>query len=268
MKKTLLTLVLLVMAMTVGAQSVKVDYHKGDVRKYTTNVSLSMGIPMQGEQKCGLTAATTYTVDEAGADGYVVELKADDYSTTGNADLLSMVGGQFFETLKSTPAKLKLDKKGAITGLANEDAFIAAISSTVVEGINKMYADRPGLESQMPKAKLLMAANSQLTPEFVLNFFKNFTVFSLNGRDLANVKNADETIYDFFKVKSSYDVSSVNGTTTITRTAVSNMTDDDLKRNSEKADVASRTGCRRYSVGADLGAAKGYGHDIMHHRPE
>lgn len=118
---------------------------------------------MQGEQKCGLTAATTYTVDEAGADGYVVELKADDYSTTGNADLLSMVGGQFFETLKSTPAKLKLDKKGAITGLANEDAFIAAISSTVVEGINKMYADRPGLESQMPKAKLLMAANSQLT---------------------------------------------------------------------------------------------------------
>lgn len=74
-----------------------------------------------------------------------------------------------------------------------------------------------------------MAANSQLTPEFVLNFFKNFTVFSLNGRDLANVKNADETIYDFFKVKSSYDVSSANGTTTITRTAVSNMTDDDLK---------------------------------------
>ena len=70
MKKTLLTLVLLVMAMTVGAQSVKVDYHKGDVRKYTTNVSLSMGIPMQGEQKCGLTAATTYTVDEAGDDGY------------------------------------------------------------------------------------------------------------------------------------------------------------------------------------------------------
>lgn len=48
MKKTLLTLVLLVMAMTVGAQSVKVDYHKGDVRKYTTNVSLSMGIPMHG----------------------------------------------------------------------------------------------------------------------------------------------------------------------------------------------------------------------------
>ena len=49
MKRTLLTLVLLVMVMTVGAQSVKVDYHKGDVRMYKTNVSLSMGIPMQGE---------------------------------------------------------------------------------------------------------------------------------------------------------------------------------------------------------------------------
>lgn len=140
---------------------------------YKTNVSLSMGIPMQGEQKCGLTAATTYAVDEAGADGYIVELKTDDYSTTGNADLLSMVGGQFFETLKSTPAKLKLDKKGAITGLANEDAFIAAISSTVVEGINKMYADRPGLESQMPKAKLhgrQQSADSGVRPQLLQEF--------------------------------------------------------------------------------------------------
>lgn len=84
---------------------------------YKTNVSLSMGIPMQGEQKCGLTAATTYAVDEAGADGYIVELKTDDYSTTGNADLLSMVGGQFFETLKSTPLNSSSTRKVPSPGL-------------------------------------------------------------------------------------------------------------------------------------------------------
>lgn len=230
MKKTVFTLALLLMAMVAGAQTVKVDFHKGDVRKYSSKTNLTLGVPMQGEQNGSETCQTTYTVTDATPDGYIVEFKTDSYETSGSAAVLQQFqNSEYFNALKNTPAKLKLDKNGQIVDLLNSDDILINVSKLSVEAINKLYADHPEIEKGLPKSKMLLTLNDKLTKENAINFFKEGTVLGLNGRDLKANPEANETFFNNFKVKTSYIVSDNNGQLEIAKTMVNNMNEDDTK---------------------------------------
>lgn len=92
MRKAMFTLALAVMAMAASAQTVKVGFKKGDVRKYVTKVDITVGVPMQGEEKVSSEATNTYTVTDATADGYTVELKNESYTTTGKSEIAQQLG--------------------------------------------------------------------------------------------------------------------------------------------------------------------------------
>lgn len=230
MKKTILTLALLVMAMTVGAQTLRVSFQKGEIHKYTTKTDYSIGIPMQGEKTGSTTASVAYTVSDATADGYVVEMRPLDFQTSGDVDILSQLSDtKILSYLNGTPVELKLDKNGVVTDILNSDKVLAAVSKATIDEINKQYAEHPEAEKVVPKAKALMAVNEQLTKENVLEQIRDNSVFSLNGKDLKANPEEDETFQEFIKVKSTYTVGQDGDKTVIGKKSVSNMTEDEVK---------------------------------------
>lgn len=230
MKKVFLSLALLVMAVAASAQTIKVSFKQGEVRNFNTKVEASVGVPMQGEQKVTSEATQQYTVKEAGADGYTIELKTVDFNVTGSKEVANQIAdGTMTEAMKKTPAILKLNAKGEVVDIANADDVLASAGEIVVGMINKMYEEHPELEKMMPKSKMLMAANEKLTKEEAVKSIREASIFSLNGKDITSGSTVDETLMDMIKVKSTYTVKSTAESTEISRNSASNMTDNDIK---------------------------------------
>lgn len=231
MKKTILSMVLCVMALAVSAQTLKTDLKKGDVRKYESNIDFSLGAPMQGEQKCSAKVFYTYTVSDANANGWIVEMKVDSLSTTGNQMIISQaVNSNFLNAIKETPARLKLDKKGLITGLENSDAVLASFGKQAIASINDLYASHPEIGQALPKTKAMMKANDELNLENLMKIIDAYSVFSLNGKDLKANDPADDELFGLFKVLSTYSISKdANGQTVISKKSSGNMKEEDIK---------------------------------------
>lgn len=231
MKKTILSLALLLISLTVSAQTIKTDFKKGDIRKYLTAMNFNVGVPMQGEMKGSATVLTTYTVTDAG-NGWTVEMKVDSFSTTGNEDIVSQFSGESnFKALQKTPAILKLDSKGYITDIVNSDNVLAAIAEVSINNLNDMYSKHPDLEKIAPKSKAMLKINDELTKDNLLKFFRESSVLELNGKDIKPGEPFDETFMgDMLKAKSTFSLTKdADGLTVVNKKSESNMTEDEVK---------------------------------------
>lgn len=231
MKKTILSLALLLISLTVSAQTIKTDFKKGDIRKYLTAMNFNVGVPMQGEMKGSATVLTTYTVTDAG-NGWTVEMKVDSFSTTGNEDIVSQFSGESnFKALQKTPAILKLDSKGYITDIVNSDNVLAAIAEVSINNLNDMYSKHPDLEKIAPKSKAMLKINDELTKDNLLKFFRESSVLELNGKDIKPGEPFDETFMgDLLKAKSTFSLTKdADGLTVVNKKSESNMTEDEVK---------------------------------------
>lgn len=230
MKKTIFTLALLVMAMAAGAQTIKVNFKKGEVRKFSTSTDVSVGIPMRGETKAQSYSALDVTVSDVNPDGYTVVLKTDSFSMTGGSEVMQQFSNEnYLKALKDVTAKLKLDKNGVVTDITNSDEVLGAVAKYSIEAVNKLYADHPEIEKAAPKSKALMLLNEQLTKDNLLDFLRETPFFANYGKDFKANPTADETFKDIVKLKSNYTVSQADGKTTISKTSASNMTEEDTK---------------------------------------
>lgn len=231
MKKTVLTLALLVVVMMAGAQTLNANFKKGDVKSYSTHCDFSIGMPMQGEQKGTSDTKVTYTVADATADGWTVEVKTDTFATTGSKDVITQfAGGSYYEALKKVPAKLKLGKNGGIEDITNADDVLLEVANQVVATINETYAKHPEMEKAVPKSTAMMKANEELTKDNLMDFFKVNSVFALNGKELKQNEPVDEKLFDMFNVKSTYTFTkNSDGSTTVAKKSTGNMTDEELK---------------------------------------
>lgn len=231
MKKTILSLALLLIGLTVSAQTIKTDFKKGDIRKYLTAMNFNVGVPMQGEMKGTATVLTTYTVTDA-SNGWTVEMKVDSFSTTGNEDIVSQFSGESnFKALQKTPAILKLDSKGYITDIVNSDNVLAAIAEVSINNLNDMYSKHPDLEKIAPKSKAMLKINDELTKDNLLKFFRESSVLELNGKDIKPGEPFDETFMgDLLKAKSTFSLTKdADGLTVVNKKSESNMTEDEVK---------------------------------------
>ncbi len=230
MKRTLFAIAFAVVMTAVNAQTIKVAYQKGDTKTYDTESLMTLGIPMQGDMKASAKYTATFTVTNATSKGYTVEMKFSDVAIEGSDEVVNqLVNANVLKTLEKTPAVLELDSKGKIKDVKNSDAVLSSLAEATMATINSTYESHPELEKVMPKSKVILEANDELTKEKLLSYIKEYSVFTLNGENLKSGVATDETWHDFIKVKSTYSVSVDKDSTTINRTAESNMNEDDLK---------------------------------------
>ena len=230
MKKTFLTFVFLLTAVALQAQTlIKANFNKGDKATYEYTASIDLASMMQGKTlTANVTSKLHVDVKEANAEGYQIELLFSDLKVDGDETALQQGGGQLLTMLNDVPLLYQTDKNGALKKLLNSEEAVGKMSKTGIAKIDSLYAKNPEIEKVNPKMNMLMALSNTLTEEFITEYVKEQTVFSLYGKTLKTGDQEDKSVQGM-KTTTSYDVNQILGMLTIVGKVKANMSEDDVK---------------------------------------
>lgn len=230
MKKTFLTFVLLFTAVALQAQTlIKANFNKGDKATYEYTANIDLASMMQGKTlTANVTSKLHVDVKEANAEGYQIELLFSDLKVDGDETALQQGGGQLLTMLNDVPLRYQTDKNGALKKLLNSEEAVGKMSKTGIAKIDSLYAKNPEIEKVNPKMNMLMALSNTLTEEFITEYVKEQTVFSLYGKTLKTGDQEDKSVQGM-KTTTSYDVNQILGMLTIVGKVKANMSEDDVK---------------------------------------
>lgn len=230
MKKTFLTFVLLLTAVALQAQTlIKANFNKGDKATYEYTANIDLASMMQGKTlTANVTSKLHVDVKEANAEGYQIELLFSDLKVDGDETALQQGGGQLLTMLNDVPLLYQTDKNGALKKLLNSEEAVGKMSKTGITKIDSLYAKNPEIEKVNPKMNMLMALSNTLTEEFITEYVKEQTVFSLYGKTLKTGDQEDKSVQGM-KTTTSYDVNQILGMLTIVGKVKANMSEDDVK---------------------------------------
>ena len=230
MKKTFLTFVLLFTAVALQAQTlIKANFNKGDKATYEYTANVDLASMMQGKTlTANVTSKLHVDVKEANAEGYQIELLFSDLKVDGDETALQQGGGQLLTMLNDVPLLYQTDKNGALKKLLNSEEAVGKMSKTGIAKIDSLYAKNPEIEKVNPKMNMLMALSNTLTEEFITEYVKEQTVFSLYGKTLKTGDQEDKSVQGM-KTTTSYDVNQILGMLTIVGKVKANMSEDDVK---------------------------------------
>ena len=230
MKKTFLTFVLLFTAVALQAQTlIKANFNKGDKATYEYTANIDLASMMQGKTlTANVTSKLHVDVKEANAEGYQIELLFSDLKVDGDETALQQGGGQLLTMLNDVPLLYQTDKNGALKKLLNSEEAVGKMSKTGIAKIDSLYAKNPEIEKVNPKMNMLMALSNTLTEEFITEYVKEQTVFSLYGKTLKTGDQEDKSVQGM-KTTTSYDVNQILGMLTIVGKVKVNMSEDDVK---------------------------------------
>lgn len=230
MKKTFLTFVLLLTAVALQAQTlIKANFNKGDKATYEYTANIDLASMMQGKTlTANVTSKLHVDVKEANAEGYQIELLFSDLKVDGDETALQQGGGQLLTMLNDVPLLYQTDKNGALKKLLNSEEAVGKMSKTGIAKIDSLYAKNPEIEKVNPKMNMLMALSNTLTEEFITEYVKEQTVFSLYGKTLKTGDQEDKSVQGM-KTTTSYDVNQILGMLTIVGKVKANMSEDDVK---------------------------------------
>lgn len=230
MKKTFLTFVFLLTAVALQAQTlIKANFNKGDKATYEYTANIDLASMMQGKTlTANVTSKLHVDVKEANAEGYQIELLFSDVKIDGDESVLQKSGGQLLTMLNNVPLRYQTDKNGALKKLLNSEEAVGKMSKTGIAKIDSLYAKNPEIEKVNPKMNMLMALSNTLTEEFITEYVKEQTVFSLYGKTLKTGDQEDKSVQGM-KTTTSYDVNQILGMLTIVGKVKANMSEDDVK---------------------------------------
>ena len=230
MKKTFLTFVLLFTAVALQAQTlIKANFNKGDKATYEYTANIDLASMMQGKTlTANVTSKLHVDVKEANAEGYQIELLFSDLKVDGDETALQQGGGQLLTMLNDVSLLYQTDKNGALKKLLNSEEAVGKMSKTGIAKIDSLYAKNPEIEKVNPKMNMLMALSNTLTEEFITEYVKEQTVFSLYGKTLKTGDQEDKSVQGM-KTTTSYDVNQILGMLTIVGKVKANMSEDDVK---------------------------------------
>ncbi len=230
MKKTFLTFVLLFTAVALQAQTlIKANFNKGDKATYEYTANIDLASMMQGKTlTANVTSKLHVDVKGANAEGYQIELLFSDLKVDGDETALQQGGGQLLTMLNDVPLLYQTDKNGALKKLLNSEEAVGKMSKTGIAKIDSLYAKNPEIEKVNPKMNMLMALSNTLTEEFITEYVKEQTVFSLYGKTLKTGDQEDKSVQGM-KTTTSYDVNQILGMLTIVGKVKANMSEDDVK---------------------------------------
>lgn len=224
MKKLLMVGLLLTAAIALQAQmKVAPKMQKGAVKTYVGQSTVS--IPMQGDVK--VSDETKYTVVDATADGYVIDLETVNVQAECDANNIAgklLVAAQ--ETMKGIVFRIGLDKDGKIQKLLNSDEVQPKLTKGLESIVDRLLKDIPQLSAAVSKDDLMKQIVESITPDALLETFQEATSpFSLNGKTIITGAQEEYVSKDGMKMKRMYFVQGKN----IVANSTLNMTKDEMK---------------------------------------
>ena len=226
MKKMMLVSLMLTVAMATQAQlgrKIAPKMEKGTSKTYVTTMKKESA----GQAAYTVTTEDTYTVTDATADGYVIDVVTTSVNSDAAADnmeaQLELLGQQM---VKGVHIQIVTDKDGKAVTIANADELKQQMMTQGTAAVDKLYKATPAMEQTMPKDMLLGQLKLSLTDESMLNGVTgSSSVLFLNGKTV--MTGAQESAVDAqgIKTKRMYFLSGDN----ITTNASLDMTKDDLK---------------------------------------
>ena len=225
MKKLMMVSLLLTVAMALQAQvKVAPKMQKGTVKTYVADATITL--PGQGDVK--VTADSKYTITDATADGFVLEMVSTDVKTEcdpGNIAGKLMAAAE--EMMKGAVVKAAVDKEGRIQNILNGEEVKARIDTQADAFIDQMITDVPQLAGIVSKENLKKQVTSSLTVEGLIETLQSSTSpLALNGKTIMTGNQEEFVSKDGMKMKRLY---FVNGKTIIANSAM-NMTEEELKQ--------------------------------------
>lgn len=225
MKKIMMVSLMLTIAVALQAQvKVAPKMEKGTVKTYVAEATITL--PGQGDVK--VTADSKYSITDAKADSYVLEMVSTDVKTEcepGNIAGKLVAAAQ--EMMKDAVVRATLDKDGRIQNILNGDEVKARVDKQADAFIDQMLADVPQLAGVVSKDALKQQVSQALTIEGLVQTLQQATSpLALNGKTIASGSQEEFISQEGLKMKRMY---FVNGKTIIAN-SVMNMTEDEMKQ--------------------------------------
>lgn len=225
MKKIMMVSLMLTIAVALQAQvKVAPKMEKGTVKTYVAEATITL--PGQGDVK--VTADSKYSITDAKADSYVLEMVSTDVKTEcepGNIAGKLVAAAQ--EMMKDAVVRATLDKDGRIQNILNGDEVKARVDKQADAFIDQMLADVPQLAGVVSKDALKQQVSQSLTVEGLVQTLQQATSpLALNGKTIASGSQEEFVSQEGLKMKRMY---FVNGKTIIAN-SVMNMTEDEMKQ--------------------------------------
>lgn len=224
MKKLFFLSVMLTVAMAASAQlKIAPKMQKGLTKVY--NVVATTNIP--GQKEVNITTDMKYTVTEASANGYVVDVLTTTFTSDATSD---NIAGQLLsgaaELLKDLNVRVATNKDGRAEKIVNYAELRPRIDDMCDKLIEKMYQAIPQMSQLVPKEPLRQQMMESLTEEKLLKSMQNATsVMTLNGKTVMTGAQEEYVNEQGMKMKRLY---FVNGKNIVTNSSM-NMSKDELK---------------------------------------
>ncbi|SFP10370.1 hypothetical protein [Prevotella sp. tf2-5] len=224
MKKLFFLSVMLTAAMAVSAQlKIAPKMQKGLTKVY--NVVATTNIP--GQKEVNITTDMKYTVTEANADGYVVDVLTTTFTSDATSD---NIAGQLLsgaaELLKGLNVRVATNNDGRAEKIVNYAELRPKMDDMCDKLIKKMYQAIPQMSQLVPKEPLRQQLMESLTEEKLLKSMQNATsVMTLNGKTVMTGAQEEYVNEQGMKMKRLY---FVNGKNIVTNSSM-NMSKDELK---------------------------------------
>ena len=230
MKKSLFTFVLLIAVTALNAQTlIKANFQKGDQATYETVADVKVNTPMSGgSESIKTNSKTKITVQDATADGYVIEVLTTNMKMEGSKEIAQQTGNMQNEYLSNVPMLLKTDANGKVKDLLNYTEVQTKASKFAMTFIDSLYNAKPEMEKVLPKYKMAMSMNSQFTKEAFIESVKYNTFFQLFGKTLKTGDREDKDMQGI-KTTVTYELNNEPNALNIIGKIKGNMTEDDVK---------------------------------------
>ena len=229
MKKSLITFALLLAVTALNAQTlIKAKFHKGDKAVYETVADVKTKSSAKGTESVKTTSKTKITVQEATADGYVVEILTNSIKIEGSQAIARQTGNMVSQYLDNVPMIVKTDANGKINDILSYDEVLSKISRFEIALLDSVYNANPKIEKAMPKIKAITTLKNKLTKESFIKSVENSTFFYLFGKTLKNGYKENKDIQDI-KATVTYELTKKANALNIVGKISCNMTEDDVK---------------------------------------
>jgi hypothetical protein len=224
MKKVILLSVMLVASMAISAQTKIVPQMKKGLKKvYATTATVSVG----GQKDVKMSSETKYTVTEANADGYVVDMVVTSFAT--DADVNDVTGQMISATqemMKDVNVRLQTNKDGQVVGIKNYAEVKKQIDAFGAKIVDKLMESVPQLSEVMSKDALKQQIQESVNEQALIRSLKEADgVLMLNGKTPMTGAQEEYVNEKGVKMKRMY---FVNGKSIVTNGSA-NITKDELK---------------------------------------
>jgi hypothetical protein len=224
MKKVILLSVMLVASMAISAQTKIVPQMKKGLKKvYATTATVSVG----GQKDVKMSSETKYTVTEANADGYVVDMVVTSFAT--DADVNDVAGQMISATqemMKDVNVRLQTNKDGQVVGIKNYAEVKKQIDAFGAKIVDKLMESVPQLSQVMSKDALKQQIQESVNEQALIRSLKEADgVLMLNGKTPMTGAQEEYVNEKGVKMKRMY---FVNGKSIVSNGSA-NITKDELK---------------------------------------